>query len=71
MVNRIGVGNRQKGELSEWGVVKMGNRRMGNCLVVNHVSGELSEWGIVGRTIDRGMLSGGQLSPNHDVVALT
>ena len=36
------VGNCPSGELSVWGIVRVGNCPVGNC-----PSGELSEWGIV------------------------
>ena len=36
------VGNCPSGELSVWGIVRVGNCPVGNCS-----SGELSEWGIV------------------------
>ena len=36
------MGNCPSGELSVWGIVRVGNCPVGNC-----PSGELSEWGIV------------------------
>ena len=62
------VGNCPSGELSVWGIVRVGNCPVGNC-----PSGELSEWGIVRvgncpvGNCPSGELSSGELSvyPQH------